>query len=288
MADVDLVELIRRICGWCESVFGVCPRCFRGQRYCSSGCREKAEAQQHREDQAKYQRTDKGRQKRAERERLCRERQKFPGVAEGASCATQPPVSTLPFGDVEHDVAEPGRAGDAGPTGAREDDRRGHIGPETTRAAPPPAPSCIVCHRPGFFGDPDPGAPATGGRPERPQAPVRPSGARALPVVARHAEPDQSSRPPPGPRTLRAGNPPDRRRCRPPAGTARRAFRGPQRPALPRVRALAYFQPLVTEVLEDSRDPDHEYLAYLLGKLRPLAEIKAARLRHQTMNPDTG
>lgn len=71
-------------------------------------------------------------------------------------------------------------------------------------------------------------------------------------------------------------------------GTARLAFRGPQRPALPRVRALAYFQPLVTEVLEDSRDPDHEYLAYLLGKLRPLAEIKAARLRHQTMNPDTG
>jgi hypothetical protein len=100
-------------------------------------------------------------------------------------------------------------------------------------------------------------------------------------VVARHAEPDQSS-------LYERGIPLIVVDAALLLGTARRAFRGPQRPALPRVRALAYFQPLVTEVLEDSRDRDHEYLAYLLGKLRPLAEIKAARLRHQTMNPDTG
>jgi hypothetical protein len=66
-------------------------------------------------------------------------------------------------------------------------------------------------------------------------------------------------------------------------GAARRAFRRADQPALPRVRALAYFQPLITEVLEKPNDPDHEYLAYLLGKLRCLAELKAAQLRHQAM-----
>jgi hypothetical protein len=66
-------------------------------------------------------------------------------------------------------------------------------------------------------------------------------------------------------------------------GAARRAFRGPHLPSLPSVRALAYFKPLVAEILEEPRDPDHGYLAYMLAKLRPLAERKAEHHRRHTM-----
>lgn len=71
-------------------------------------------------------------------------------------------------------------------------------------------------------------------------------------------------------------------------GAARRALREPCLAPLPRVRALHYFLPLVQEFLENSRDPDQEYLAYLLRRLRPLAELKLARLRHQAMYGNSG
>ncbi|MGH8648715.1 MAG: hypothetical protein ACREUP_05330 [Burkholderiales bacterium] len=64
-------------------------------------------------------------------------------------------------------------------------------------------------------------------------------------------------------------------------GATRRALREPYLAPLPRIRALAYFVPVVVELLDNSRDPDHEYLLCLLRRLRPLAEVKAARLRHQ-------
>jgi hypothetical protein len=58
--EAEPVELIRRVCGWCRAVFGLCYRCFRGQRYCSHACRIEARLEQHRDDQAKYQATEKG------------------------------------------------------------------------------------------------------------------------------------------------------------------------------------------------------------------------------------
>src|SRR5258708_20792829 len=99
MGGEDLVEVARRVCSWCRSVFGVCPGCFRGQRYCCGDCREKAQEQQHREDQAKYQRTDSGRRKHAERERRYRERQEFLGVTEAASVVDGPSAPSRPSRD---------------------------------------------------------------------------------------------------------------------------------------------------------------------------------------------
>ena len=60
----------------------------------------------------------------------------------------------------------------------------------------------------------------------------------------------------------------------------RRALREPYLAPLPRVRALHYFAPVVRELLENPKDPDREYLVCLLRRLRPLAELKLARLRH--------
>jgi hypothetical protein len=64
------------------------------------------------------------------------------------------------------------------------------------------------------------------------------------------------------------------------AGT-RRALREPWLAPLPRVRSLHYFLPIVAEILESSREPDLDYLICLLRRLRPLAELKVARLQHQ-------
>lgn len=67
----------------------------------------------------------------------------------------------------------------------------------------------------------------------------------------------------------------------------RRALREPYLAPLPRIRSLHYFLPVIKEVLENPKEPDQEYLVCLLRRLRPLAEVKAARLRHQTMYPNT-
>jgi hypothetical protein len=61
----------------------------------------------------------------------------------------------------------------------------------------------------------------------------------------------------------------------------RRALREPWLAPLPRVRSLHYYVPIVAELLENSRAPDLDYLTCLLRRLRPLAELKQARLRHQ-------
>ena len=61
---------------------------------------------------------------------------------------------------------------------------------------------------------------------------------------------------------------------------ARRALREPWLAPLPQVRSFAYFQPTIAEVLDNPRPPDLEYLTCLLRRLRPLAELKLARLRH--------
>jgi hypothetical protein len=66
----------------------------------------------------------------------------------------------------------------------------------------------------------------------------------------------------------------------------RRALREPYLPPLPRVRALHYFAPVVRELLENPKDPDREYLMCLLRRLRPLAEVKLARLHHPQRHGD--
>lgn len=66
----------------------------------------------------------------------------------------------------------------------------------------------------------------------------------------------------------------------------RRALREPYLAPLPRIHALHYFAPVVRELLENPRDPDRDYLVCLLRRLRPLAELKLARLRHKDCYDD--
>lgn len=59
--------LLREVqCRWCGKVFCVCQSCWRGQAYCSDGCRRAAKCRTHREAQRKYRKTEKG--KKAHRE----------------------------------------------------------------------------------------------------------------------------------------------------------------------------------------------------------------------------
>jgi hypothetical protein len=71
--------------------------------------------------------------------------------------------------------------------------------------------------------------------------------------------------------------------------SARRALREPWLTPLPQVRSFAYYQPTIGELLGNShsRLPDLDYLACLLRRLRPLAELKLARLRHRERHGST-
>lgn len=69
-------------------------------------------------------------------------------------------------------------------------------------------------------------------------------------------------------------------------GACRRALREPYLAPLPRVRSIHYYAPLVRELIEEPRDPDLQYLVCLLRRLRPLAELKLARLGHQERPDD--
>jgi hypothetical protein len=61
-------------------------------------------------------------------------------------------------------------------------------------------------------------------------------------------------------------------------GAARRALRSKDAPALPPIRTLHYFLPLLEEILE--LPPDDGYVEYLEAKLAPLADVKAEGSRH--------
>ena len=57
---------LQRRCRWCDVVFCICRRCFRGQTYCCSTCRLYGRRKNHREAQRRYRQTEKG--KKAHRE----------------------------------------------------------------------------------------------------------------------------------------------------------------------------------------------------------------------------
>ena len=63
----------------------------------------------------------------------------------------------------------------------------------------------------------------------------------------------------------------------------RRALREPWLAPLPQVRSFAYYQPTIAEVLDNPRPPDLDYLTCLLRRLRPLAELKLARLPNREL-----
>lgn len=66
--------LRQRVCDGCSAVFWICPRCDRGQRYCSPACRAAARLQQHRSANGRHQRTPEGRLDHRDRQQRYRRR----------------------------------------------------------------------------------------------------------------------------------------------------------------------------------------------------------------------
>ena len=63
-------------CARCHSQVCICSRCDRGNIYCGLTCSQRSRAQKHRIANQKYQKSLKGRQKNAARQRRYRQRQK--------------------------------------------------------------------------------------------------------------------------------------------------------------------------------------------------------------------
>jgi len=70
-----LISLLLQIsCRWCGGIFCICRCCWRGQAYCSTGCRRAGKLHAHREAQRRYRRTFKGKKAHREAERRRRMR----------------------------------------------------------------------------------------------------------------------------------------------------------------------------------------------------------------------
>ena len=55
------LQLILIVCKFCQSPFYMCRCCFRNHIYCCKNCRYQARRLSHQKAQARYQKTDKGR-----------------------------------------------------------------------------------------------------------------------------------------------------------------------------------------------------------------------------------
>lgn len=88
--------LITVRCKWCSLVFDVCRSCWHGQCYCCDGCRDAAQSASHRNAQARYRLTVKGKEahRQAERRRRLRQSKKTmddAGTTPPAGYVTQAP-----------------------------------------------------------------------------------------------------------------------------------------------------------------------------------------------------
>lgn len=93
MGELDRPALARIICRGreCGAVFYVCLPCYRGQRYCSERCRIKARRAQRRAANRRYQRSEQGRARHRERQRVYRERR----VTDQGSAKPPPEVTMV-------------------------------------------------------------------------------------------------------------------------------------------------------------------------------------------------
>jgi len=76
MSDHGPLVFRQRVCHWsaCGTIFYLCRRCDRGQRYCSSHCRQKALRLQRRQANRRHQQTREGREDHRDRQRDYRQR----------------------------------------------------------------------------------------------------------------------------------------------------------------------------------------------------------------------
>ena len=84
----------QRVCHFpsCGAVFYLCPHCDRGQRYCSSRCRDKSRRRQRREANRRHQQSMEGRLDHRDRQRAYRRRLQA-RVTDQSSLRTSPCVN---------------------------------------------------------------------------------------------------------------------------------------------------------------------------------------------------
>ena len=123
----SIQESIRRfLCAGCRAVAYLCAPCDRGQRYCSDVCAHTARRRAQRESDRRYQSTERGRLKHAERARRYREQRR--------SVTEQGPVSSpeqdLRSTSAPSTVSPPLSADETATTRAREaiSDEKAHVG----------------------------------------------------------------------------------------------------------------------------------------------------------------
>ena len=122
-----LQESIRRLlCAGCRAVAYLCTACDRGQRYCSDVCAHAARRRAQRESDRRYQSSERGRLKHAERARRYRERRR--SVTEQGAVSS--PEQDLPGTSTPSTVSPPGSAEETATMRAREaiSDEKAHVG----------------------------------------------------------------------------------------------------------------------------------------------------------------
>ena len=92
MSDRGSLVFRQRVCHWsaCGTIFYLCRRCDRGQRYCSPHCRQKALRLQRRQANRRHQQTPEGREDHRDRQRDYRQRQR----ARVTDKSSQPPPAS--------------------------------------------------------------------------------------------------------------------------------------------------------------------------------------------------
>ena len=68
------INILKIYCNCCGKIFYMCRRCYRGHCYCSLECRISGYLQSHRDAQAKYRKTPKGKEQHRSAEERRRDR----------------------------------------------------------------------------------------------------------------------------------------------------------------------------------------------------------------------
>jgi hypothetical protein len=144
MAAVHGETVLRqRVCRGdeCHAVFFICAHCDRGQRYCSTPCRQHARARQRRCANSRHQQSPEGRLDHRDRQRdyRCRRRRTPSGVTDQASLSITSPASF-----------------ECGPADARENPSAQQCWTESQPVLPL---RCRICGRVGRLVDPFPRTP---------------------------------------------------------------------------------------------------------------------------------
>ena len=277
MAEEEAIVGQARRCGHqgCGTTFWICEQCDRGQRYCSPGCRQQARAERHRQANHRYQCSPRGRRKHSLRQ--CRYRHDHPAAKIVTDTGSQPQPSPC--------IVNPCLLGK--PPGS-----------SSRQATNPVAIGCMLCGRPVAQREPSSWCANESNRERSELSPMTnpcdPS--RSLPeqtpyeqsmpaeiyialVLSWYVElPDTPDRAnvadrEQAQRLFARGISGETAETALLLGALRRLCRSREAPPLPRIRSLAYFVPVLEELLKQPVRPG--YLEYLRRKMADAKRIAA-------------